>query len=43
MAELNRSGEVVIRARDLSKVYGKGAKAKTAVQGVDLDILRGDI
>lgn len=43
MAELNRSDDVVIRARGLSKVYGKGTRAKTAVQGVDLDIRRGDI
>lgn len=43
MAEVNRSEEVIIRARGLSKVYGKGSRAKTAVQGVDLDIRRGDI
>ncbi|HMR49710.1 MAG TPA: ATP-binding cassette domain-containing protein [Arachnia sp.] len=43
MAEVSRSGDVIIRARGLSKTYGKGSKAKTAVQGVDLDIRRGDI
>jgi glycine betaine/proline transport system ATP-binding protein len=35
--------ETLIRAEGLSKVYGTRSKAKTAVEGVDLDIRRGDI
>lgn len=42
MAEVS-SETPLIRARDLSKAFGKGARAKVAVEGVDLDIHQGDI
>ena len=35
--------EVVVRALDLTKVYGSGASAVRALDGVDLDIMRGHL
>jgi len=36
-------GELVLEARGLSKVFGSGAAAVRAVDGVDLDVRRGEI
>ncbi|MFT4189264.1 MAG: betaine/proline/choline family ABC transporter ATP-binding protein [Aeromicrobium sp.] len=43
MAAVTRAGEPLLVARGLSKSFGRGARRKVAVQGVDLDIHRGDI
>lgn len=44
MSSSRTSGaDPLIRARDLSKAYGRKGSAKVAVEGVDLDIHAGDI
>ncbi len=43
MAALTSEPELLLKARDLSKAYGTRGKRKVAVEGVDLDIHRGDI
>jgi ABC-2 type transport system ATP-binding protein len=37
------SGERAIHIEELVKVYGRGAKAVRAVDGLDLDVLRGEV
>ncbi len=43
MAAVTPEPELLLKARDLSKAYGSRGKRKVAVEGVDLDIHRGDI
>ena len=37
------SGDPVLRARSLSKIYGEGSSAVHALRGVDLDLFKGEL
>ena len=37
------AGQPLIALRGVTKVYGEGATAFSALKGIDLDIARGDI
>lgn len=39
---MNQSGEPVVRARNLRKDYGSGEGLVRAVDGIDLDMIRGE-